>query len=229
MCEPISVGQRLCVTLSYLVTGDAHVTIAASYRMSPTTVGRIVKETCTVTWNVLCDKRYVSSPSSEKAWKNVSAGFQQRWNFPNAVDAIDVKQVIIQAPPNSSIYFNYKKTLSIVLIAVSDAKYKFTLVGIGDAGRQSNGSVYAQSHLGYAIENGFLKITQPSKLPRSERILLFVFIGNDAFGLKNHLMKLYPFQHLCLTERVFNYRSSRARRVVEEAFGGCYKSFSCSP
>ena len=48
MREPISVGQRLCVTLRYLVTGDAHVTIAASYRMSPTTVRRIVKETCAV-------------------------------------------------------------------------------------------------------------------------------------------------------------------------------------
>ena len=51
MREPISVGQRLCVTLRYLVTGDAHVTIAASYRMRPTTVGRIVKETCAVIWN----------------------------------------------------------------------------------------------------------------------------------------------------------------------------------
>ena len=63
MREPISVDQRLYVTLRYLVTGDANVTIAASYRMSPTTVGRIVKETCAVIWNVLCDKGYVSPPS----------------------------------------------------------------------------------------------------------------------------------------------------------------------
>ena len=48
MHEPIGVGQRLCVTLRYLVTDDAHATIAASYRMNQTTVGRIVKETCEV-------------------------------------------------------------------------------------------------------------------------------------------------------------------------------------
>ena len=133
-----------CVTLRYLVTGDAHVTIAASYRMGPATVGRIVKETCAVIRNVLCDKGYVSPPSSEEAWKNVSAGFEQRWNFPNALGASDGKHVIIQAPPNSSsLYFNYKKTFSIVLMAVCDAKYKFTLVDIGDTGRQSDGSVYA--------------------------------------------------------------------------------------
>ena len=32
-------------------------------------------------------------------------------------------------------------------------------------------------------------------------------------------MKPYPFQHLSFVERVFNYRSSRARRVIENAFG----------
>ena len=78
--------------------------------MSPTTVRRILKETCLVTWNVLCDKGYVSPPSSEEAWENVSAGFEQRWSLPNALDAIDGKDVIVQAPPNSSsLYFNYKK------------------------------------------------------------------------------------------------------------------------
>ena len=54
--ECVSLGQRLCVALRCLVTGDAHATLAASYRMSPNTVSRIMKETCAVIWNVLCDK-----------------------------------------------------------------------------------------------------------------------------------------------------------------------------
>ena len=81
MPEPISVGQRFCDTLRYLATGDAYFTIAASYRMGPATVGRIVKETCAVIWNVLCDKGYVSPPSSEEAWKNVSAGLSKGGTF----------------------------------------------------------------------------------------------------------------------------------------------------
>ena len=64
--------------------------------MSPNTVGHIVKETWAVIWNLLCDKGYVSPPSSKKAWKNVSAGFEQRWNFPNTLGAIDGKQVIFK-------------------------------------------------------------------------------------------------------------------------------------
>ena len=84
----------------------------------------------------------MSHPSSEEAWKNVSESFEQGWNFPNALDAIDGKHVIIKAPPkSSSLYFNYKKTFSIVLMAVCDAKYKFTVVEIGDTGRQSDGSI----------------------------------------------------------------------------------------
>ena len=215
MREPKSLGHGLCVTLRYLVTSDTHVTIAASYRMSPTTFGCIIKETCAVIWNVLCDKGYVSPPSSEEAWENVQTGFEQRWKFPNALEAIDGKHVIIQVPSNSSsLYFNYKKTFSIVFIAVCDAKYKFTLADIGDTLWQSDGSVYANSHLGY----GLLNIPQPSKIPQSERILPYVFIGDDAFGSKNHLMKPYPSQHLSLAERLFNYRSSRARRVIKNAF-----------
>ena len=50
MRDPISPSERLTVTLRFLATGDAQVTIAASYRISPTTVGHIIKETCQVIW-----------------------------------------------------------------------------------------------------------------------------------------------------------------------------------
>ena len=43
MREPIRPAERLCVTLRYLVTGDAQVTIAANYRMSPSVVGCIIR------------------------------------------------------------------------------------------------------------------------------------------------------------------------------------------
>ena len=38
-------SERLCVIMRYLVTGDAQVTIAAIYGMSPAVVGRIFYET----------------------------------------------------------------------------------------------------------------------------------------------------------------------------------------
>ena len=38
-------------------------------------------------------------------------------------------------------------------MGVCDAHYKFILLDIGDSGRQSDGSVYNNSYLGYAIDN----------------------------------------------------------------------------
>ncbi len=48
----------------------------------------------------------------------------------------------------------------------------------------------------------------------------FVFVGDEAFPLRNNLLRPYPGNHT-LNERrtVYNYRLSRARRVVENAFG----------
>ena len=63
-CESIGPEQRLCVTLRHLVTGDAHVAIAASYRISPTSTGRIIKETTSGIWDVLLEKGFLQPPQS---------------------------------------------------------------------------------------------------------------------------------------------------------------------
>ena len=65
-----------------------------------------------------------------------------KWNFGHCLGAIDGKHVIMQAPARSgSYFFNYQKTHSIVLIAVVNFNYEFTLIDIGDAGRQGGGDV----------------------------------------------------------------------------------------
>ena len=89
--------------------------------------------------------------------------FREKWIFPHCLGAIDGKHIVIQAPPRSgSDYFNYKKTLSIMLLAVSNARYELTLVGIGQAGRQSDGGVHKNSNLGYVIDQNLLNVPAPS-------------------------------------------------------------------
>ena len=194
--------------------------------MSSTTVGRIVEATCNAIWNRLKDAGYIETPHSVQTWKQIANEFEARWNFPNVLGAIDGKHILMFAPANQpSAFFNYKKTHSIVLMGVCDARYKFAFIGVGDSGRQSDESVYANSNLGYAIENYLLNTPPDCRISNSNRVLPYVFVGDDAFGLKRHMMKPNPFSNLSERELVFNYRLSRARRVIENTFGICASRF----
>nr|CAI5820765.1 unnamed protein product [Callosobruchus analis] len=45
------------------------------------------------------------------------------------------------------------------------------------------------------------------------------FVGDDAFPLKPYLLKPYKHSPLTYEQKIFNYRLSRARRIVQNAFG----------
>ena len=71
-------------------------------------------------------EEYMSLPGSKEKWLSVTKEFEQKWQFPNFVGAIDGKHVpLINHFNSSSTYFNYKSFFSIVLLALVDADYKF--------------------------------------------------------------------------------------------------------
>ena len=87
--QPISPSEHLCVALRYFVTGDAFVTIGASYWMSPLVISQIISETCNALWKVLLENKYIDEPKTEKQWHEIADGFYRSWNFPNLVGAVD--------------------------------------------------------------------------------------------------------------------------------------------
>lgn len=44
-------------------------------------------------------------------------------------------------------------------------------------------------------------------------------VADDAFPLTSRIMKSYPSRALSYLEEVFNYRLSRARRMIKSSFG----------
>ena len=172
--------------------------------MSPTTAGRIILETCKAIWAVLLENEFLKAPSTEHKWKQIAKGFELKWNFPNCVGAIDGKHVVMQAPPHAgSVFYNYKGTHSIVLMAVVNSYYEFTMVDIGEAGRQSDGGVFANGQIGYALNNDLLSLPPPRKISqKSNKDFPYVFVGDEAFPLKPYLIKPYPRASIGINERI---------------------------
>ena len=134
--------------------------------------------------------------------------------------AVDGKHVRIQAPANSgTLFFNYKKYFSVVFLAVCNANYEFTMVDIGESGRQSDGGIFSQSKLGHCINNNLINLPDTAYIENTGFELPYVFIGDDAFSLKTNLMKPYPSTNLTTEKLICNYRFCRARRIIENAFG----------
>lgn len=159
-------------------------------------------------------------PTTKAEWEQVSNQFESLWHFPQCLGAIDGKHINFRAPRSSgSYYYNYKGTHSIVLLALVDATYKFLYVDVGVNGRISDGGVYRESSLKKAIDTNILDFPEDKKLRGMKLALPYVFVGEDAFPLSRRLMKPYGDRGLTKEKRIFNYRASRARRVVENAFG----------
>ena len=216
----ITPAERLAVTLRYLATGNSQVSLSFNFRIGRSTICGIVRETSQAIWDAL-NTLYVRAPSNQQEWKGISDQFESQWNFPNCVGAVDGKHIIVQAPSNSgSSFFNYKGTHSIVLMAVCDAYYRFILLDIGDTGRHSDGGVFSNSTFGKAVIEGTLPLPPDCSLPgTSQPDVPYVIVGDAAFPLKINLMRPYPGRNLPEPRAIFNYRLSRARRVIENSFG----------
>ena len=92
-------------------------------------------------------------PSTPEEWKIVSSEFNNKWNYPNCIGALDGKHIKILQPPNSgSYYFNYKHDFSVVLLALVDANCNFLYVETGCNGRISDGGVFSNSALYQNLE-----------------------------------------------------------------------------
>lgn len=116
------------------------------------------------------------------------------------------------------------------MLALVDARYRLVFIDVGSYGRNSDGNVFAKSALGKALESETLEIPQDSPLVENGDPMPYVIVADEAFPLKPYLMRSYNRPTLTGNEgnKVFNYRLSRARRVVENAFeilSNCWRIF----
>lgn len=183
-------------------------------------------EVCSAIWEEL-QPTEMPVPTLD-GYKHIAEDFQRLWNFPHCVGCIDGKHIRLQCPFSSgSTYYNYKQYFSLVLQGVADANAYFIAVDVGDYGRHSDSAVFKESSFGKAFYRNELPLPDPHPLDNSGPDVPYVFLADEAYPLKNNMMRPFPRRDLDNTKRIYNYRHSRARRTVECTFGLMTSKFTC--
>jgi len=141
-------------------------------------------------------------------------------------------------------------------MAVVGADYKFVYVDVGAYGSEADSTVFRDSAFGQKLATNRLNLPVGAHI--LGQLLPYYFVADDAFPLHKHILKPYAprnKEHLSTEQGHFNqrynsmklnanlkvikiltlkkrmpYRLSRARRIVENAFGimcarwGCLKT-----
>ncbi|XP_065355929.1 uncharacterized protein LOC135950314 [Calliphora vicina] len=104
-------------------------------------------------------------------------------------------------------------------MAACDANYVFTYVYIGALGSQSDGGVLARSDFGKKLLSNTLEVPCDANLPGTSINCPYYFVGDNAFPLKDNLMRPFPGHSLPQDKDKFNTMLSKARVHIENAFG----------
>lgn len=103
-------------------------------------------------------------PTIER-FKQIASDYESMWDFPNCIGSIDGKYVRIKCPAHSgSMFFNYKKFFSVHLQGITDARYKFITIDVGDNGDFDSG-VFMETGVYHHLENNSFNVPPPKPLP----------------------------------------------------------------
>ncbi|XP_041467424.1 putative nuclease HARBI1 [Lytechinus variegatus] len=118
-----------------------------SFRVADNTISLIVCEVCSAIIEEFSDE-LVRCPTSPQEWKTVAQGFEDRWNAPHTIGALDGKHIAIRCPADSgSIFYNYKGFYSLVMMALVDAQYRFLWIDVGAEGSTSDAQLFNSCEL----------------------------------------------------------------------------------
>lgn len=101
-------------------------------------------------------------------------------------------------------------------MAFVNANYEFIYVNVGKNGRAGDAAVFKETDFRRCLVDGTLHLPECNE---NVHHLNFTLICDEAFALHKHMLKSYSQNDLTYERRIFNYRLSCARNIVENAFG----------
>ncbi|KAJ8878708.1 hypothetical protein PR048_019293 [Dryococelus australis] len=142
-------------------------------------------------------------------------------NFPHCIGAIDGEHIrIIKSTESGSLYFNYKKFFSIILVAICDANHTFSYIDVGGYGKSADTTIFKNSAFFTKLTKDELNIPEPRDIGIGlDDKLPYMFIADEGFSQSNFILRPFAGKVLSIDKRVFNYRLCTVRRYIECAFG----------
>jgi len=208
----------------YLSEEDSMLRLSSIFGIEISTYAKILKDVYEAITEALM-RSYVKAPTVDD-FKGIADEFSQKWDLPNCLGAISCKHIKL-APLFAGPRYSKGENHSISVVALCGANYCFTIAEVSYLGSTADSaSVFKQSTLGKAILDKTLATPPPSTLPNSDQTCNYFVVGDEKYSLDENL--LAPFgeeslnvedEKLRLERRILNFRLSRARCVVDNAFG----------
>ena len=102
---------------------------------------------------------YSSVLSTEEQWLSFTEKFESRWQYPNAIGAVDGKYVVIHKRIHGgSCYYKYKHTHSPILMTIAGSRYECLYRDVGT-------NVWNKCGIPKALESNKLSLPRPTCLP----------------------------------------------------------------
>jgi len=131
---------------------------------------------------------------------NIGNDFHGRTQFPNCVGAVDGNTFELKCHLEVGLCFITTNTSQFYSGLILDAYYCFIAVAVVATGSTGN-----PRHMPLPNDNA--------------KYMPFVIVGDEAFAWSEHVLRPYQNRNLSVQQRIHNYGLTRARRMVERAFG----------
>ena len=94
---PISVGEKLALTIRYLATGESYTSLSCQFRVGRSTISKFLPDVCRAIQDEFT-REYLRCPTTPDEWKELETEFRIRRNVPHALGALDGKHVALRNP-----------------------------------------------------------------------------------------------------------------------------------
>ncbi|XP_042302817.1 protein ALP1-like [Sceloporus undulatus] len=220
MRKPISVEERVAMTLWWLSSPLLYHKVASRFEVGRSSVAEIAVEVCLV-----IEKRLLKKAIQLGNYHTIMDGFLNK-GFPHCVGAIDGTHIPVSPPcGREEEYLDHKQGYSITVQGTVDHRGRFIDVELGHTGRAHDSHIFRHSALWHAMDEGYFVPGNPTINIADVRVPPLI-IGDGAYPIQPWLMRPFPAPN-CPEQVYFNKSLSRARNIVEKDFGHLKSRWGC--